>query len=76
MIDLEKMFEKYDNSLLNCLTFEIRINNVKVAIFYELFEAQKYINDLFKDFCNFRWFILSSGLVIVFDFRTKEVCND
>lgn len=75
MIDLEKMFEKYDDSLLNCLTFEIRINSCKIVTFYDIEETDKYINIIHKKYNNFRWFVLSDR-TIVFDFYNEKVKYD
>lgn len=76
MIDLEKMFEKYDNSLIDYLGFETRINNVKTATFYDWYEFQKYINELYKSYDNYRWFITAGDHIIVFDFYNEEVKDD
>lgn len=76
MIDLIDIFWKYDNSLLDNITFEIRVNNCKVAIFYDLEATQEFINALGRDYDNVRWFILSRGQVIVIDFYDKKVCDE
>ena len=76
MIDLIDIFWKYDNSLLDNITFEIRVNNCKVAIFYDLEVTQEFINVLDRDYDNVRWFILSRDQVIVIDFYDKKVCDE
>ncbi len=76
MIDLIDIFWKCDNSLLDNITFEIRVNNCKVAIFYDLEATQEFINTLGRDYDNLRWFILSRDQVIVIDFYDKKVCDE
>ena len=76
MIDLIDIFWNYDDSLLDNMAFEIRINNCKKAIFYDLEATQEFIDALDKRYDKVRWFILSCDQVIVFDFYDTEVCNE
>lgn len=76
MIDLTDTFYNYDDYLLRNMAFEIRINNCKIATFYNIEETDKYINIIHKEYNNFRWFVLSSDRTIVFDLYNKEVEDD
>ncbi len=76
MIDLIDIFWNYDDSLLDNMAFEIRINNCKKAILYDLEATQEFIDAFDKRYDKVRWFILSCDQVIVFDFYDKEVCNE
>lgn len=76
MIDLTDTFYNYDNYLLKNMTFEIRINNCKIATFYDIEETDKYINTIHKEYSNLRWFVLSTDQTIVFDLYNEEVEED
>lgn len=76
MIDLEGLFEDYDKYLVENISLEIRINNCKIVIFYDIKEADRYINTIYREYNNFRWFVLQRDHVFVFDLYNEEVCND
>ena len=76
MIDFTDIFYNYDDYLLKNMIFEIRINNCKIATFYDIGEAEEYINIIYKEYNNFRWFVSSSNQTIVFDLYNKKVEED
>ncbi len=76
MIDLTDIFYDYDDYLLKNMTFEIRINNCKIATFYDIEKTDEYINIIYKEYNNFRWFVLSSNQTIVFDLYNQKVEED
>lgn len=71
MIDLNEIFKNYDKAHLEYVIFEIKINNFKVADFYSIKEAQRFISMLYMDYTNIRWYAKTDGITFVFVFHNN-----
>lgn len=71
MINLNEIFKNYNKASLECVTFEININNFKVANFYNIEEAQRYISMLSMDYNDISWYVKTDSTTFVFVFHNS-----
>lgn len=71
-LNFKNCFKYYDDELLKCLNFEVRLENYKIAEFNNFDCFLEYISMLNTKSKKCRWFFYSDK-IIVFDFYNKEV---